>query len=269
MSTLSKWFVFQKDLNLPIYIRCSLDEFHPNLVAFLSSMKFTELSEKEVHETKTQMKSNTNARILEIKLSNAAVAQQIRFAIESDMYGVESIVPRDGHRVYRYKEVAIILYSFGLGEWVLGCFKNFGTGEDKTAYKCVLNRYLSWALAPMGIVGFWGKVTDAGIVVLKQRESQGEALFLDIQGHRSISSNGIEALHAGSKILRRDDTLGKGQVVRMQREQLTSFLLQYTSYLDYSGPSVSIKQALQEIGQGLEGVIYSEEVSKTQTDLPL
>ncbi len=269
MSTSLKWFVFQKDLNLPIYIRCNINEFHSNLVAFLSSMKFTELSEKEVFKAEMRMKHDKNVRVLEIRPSSSIVAQQIKFAIESDVYGAESIVPRDGHRVYRYKEIAIILYSFGLSEWVLGCFKDFGTGPDNMAYKCVINRYLSWALAPMGIVGFWGKVTDEGIFVLKQRDSQGESVFLDIQANRAVSSKGIEVLHIGSKVFRRDETPVKGQIIRMQKEQFMSFLMQYTNYLDYSGPSVPIRQAIREITQKLEGgVVYFEDNPKIRTDLP-
>ena len=206
---------------------------------------------------------------MEIRLGSSTVAQQINFATESDIYGEESIIPKEGHRVYRYKEVAVMLYSFGLTEWVLGCFEDFGTGDKKAAYTCIINRYLSWALAPMGIVGFWGELNGNDIVILKRRESEGNAIFIDIRENKIISLKGIHALSRGSKIVRFDDTLGKGEVIRMQKEQLASFLTQYTSYLDYLGPSVPIRQAVSAIIQRLDGIISPQNGVATQTDLPL
>ena len=262
MDTEQKYFVFQKGLDLPIYIRYREDEFHPNLGLFLNSLRFTELSDEDIEKAFRTKK--VDSRILDIKLSNAPTAQQIKFATESDTYGSESIIIKNRHKVYRYKEVALILYSFGLGEWVLGCFKDFGVNKQQTAAcKCIIYRYLSWALAPMGIVGFWGHVSDEKAFILRQRESIGNVFFIDLLRNRILDSSGFHPLREGLTIFRQDHTLGLGKTIRMGREQLISFLTQYTSYLDYSGPSLPLKHSIQKMAQRFTGVICPRK------DLPL
>ena len=232
-------------------------------------MSFTELSNKERDKAQERAKHDTEAFVLEIKLSNSVVAGRIRSAVESDAYGPESIVPRDGYRVYRYKGVALLLYSFGPREWVAGCFKDFGTGEDESVYRCILNRYLSWALAPVGVVGLWGKFTQGGIEVMQQRESKGEAIFVDVRNNRAITPEGVEDLSGAHKILRRDETLGQ-KSIRMSREELSSFLIQYTSYMDYMGPSAPLRQAILAISRSMEGIVHGGALSvEGRADLSL
>ena len=266
---MDKWFVFSKDLGFPVYIRCNSDEFLPGFISTLNSMQFTELPEEGVDEAKRRVGQDENARVLEIRLANSAIAQQIRSTVPNDAYGLESIVPRDGYRVYRYKGSAIVLYSFGVSEWVAGCFADIGSDENKTACRCILNRYLSWALAPMGVVGFWGRKNRDGIEVLRQRESLAEAIFIDIRNGRLVTSGGVEAIRSDCRIVRYD-TMASTSQVRMDKIQLVSFLVQYTSYLDYAGLSIPLRQAVQEIAQRIEGIVYAEgSTSKSSPRLSL
>lgn len=269
MNDKQKWYVFQKDLGLPIYVRCDVGEFHPSLVAFLSSMRFTELSGREAEEAAERVGAEREARVLDLRPCGAAVAQQIRSAAESDAHGPESIVPGDGYRVYRHKDVAILLYSFGSKEWVAGAFRDFGTGEAGPAYKAVANRFLGWSLAPLGVVGFWGRWSDEGVVVTRQRDSGGEAVFIDVRRDRAIVPSGApEAIRPDSRVVRLDPTAGPGRR-RMGAEQLAGFLAQHTCYLDYSGPSVPVRQAIRAIAQRLEGVVRAPAAPGSRPDLSL
>ena len=267
-SVVDKWFVFLKELGLPVYIRCNVDEFLPEFVPFLASLHFTELPKEEVGGARRLIELGGGAKVLEMRPANAVVTKQINSTVPNDVYGSESIVPRDGYKVYRYKKTAIVLYSFGTGEWAAGCFRDFGSGENRTAYRCVINRYLSWALAPMGIVGFWGRKSQAGIEVLKQGESLAEVVFVDIQNGRLVASDGIETIRSDCRIVRYDAATG-GSQMKMDKIQLTSFLIQYTSYFDYAGPSVPVRQAVREIAWRLEGVVCAKSVSETNPRLSL
>lgn len=249
------YFVFRKELGLPIYIKCFLGNFRENFVEFLNSMGF----EKITGEPSPENLEGGGAHILEMKRANSVVASRIRSSLESDTYGPESIVPRDGHRVYRYKGVALLLYSAGPREWVAGCFEDFGTGPDGLAYRSIIGRYLSWALAPRGIVGFWGKFSSPGLEVMRQGESRGEIVFVDIRENRVVTGEGVKPLGPEHRILRRDKSVGK-EKIRMSREELASFLIAYTSYMDYPGPIMPLRQAVLAISSRMEGVVCGHQV---------
>jgi hypothetical protein len=271
MREISKYTYFQyfKEMNLPVYIRFDLAAFDGLLFSFLTKMRFSEMKESDAEEkVMSMLKKDSRARLLTMEIASLAVSRTIDSVVESDRFGNESIVPKDGYRVYRHKDVALMIYSFGASEWRLGVYADFGNKEGRVAYRTVINRYLSWALAPNGFVGFWGVPVEEGIVVMKARESEGEVVFVDILGRRFISQDGASTMHSRFKILRLDSAL-KGRNVRMGTEELFSFLTVHTSYFDYQGPSTAVRQMLQALSRMTEGLIHPRESFKPRTDLSL
>ena len=106
------YFQYQKDLNLPIYLSADLSSFENSFCEFLVKMKFHKLSDKEEATALAEIKKNSNARILHITEATPIVAKQIQSTMESDRYGGESIIPKDGYRVYRLKDIGLMVYSF-------------------------------------------------------------------------------------------------------------------------------------------------------------
>lgn len=262
------YFQYQKDLNLPIYISADLATFEASFAEFLVKMKFHKLGEKEEAAALIELKKNNSARILHVSEASPLVAKQIQSTMETDRYGGESIIPRDGYRVYRHKDVGLMVYSFGAKEWQLGCYKDFGGSNYIFASRVIINRFLSWALVPHGIVGLWGVTVDDGMVAQKAADSKGEAVFIDVKGLRMITLDGVKKLRPHFKILRLDPTL-KGRNIRMTSEELLSFLSAHCSYLDSSGLSVPVRQMIQALSKMTEGLVHPQESFRPRTDLSL
>lgn len=262
------YFQYQKELNLPIYLSADLTTFDPSFGEFLTKQRFVKLSDKEEIEALNELKKNNNARILHISEASPIVAKQIQSTMESDRYGAESIIPKDGYRVYRYKDMGLMVYSFGAREWQLGCYRDFGSSSKAVASRTMINRFLSWSLVPCGIVGFWGVTVDDGMVAQRPLDSKGEAVFIDIKGQRMISLDGVKKLHPHFKILRLDSTL-KGRNIKMTSEELLSFLSSHCTYLDSAGLSVPVRQMIQALSKMTDGLLHPQESFRPRTDLSL
>lgn len=262
------YFQYQKELNLPVYLVVDLGIFEHSFGEFMGSMKFQKLTEKEEAIALAEIKKNKLARILHVSEATPVVAKQIQGIMESDRYGAESIIPKDGYRVYRHKDVALMVYSFGAKEWELGCYKDFGSTQTIVPSRMTINRFLSWALVPHGLVGIWGVTVDIGMVAQKPIESKGEVVFIDVITLNLISSDGNKTLKPHFKILRLDPTL-KGRNIKMTNEELLSFLSSHCSYLDSSGLSVPVRQMIQTLGKMSDGLVHPRESFRARIDLSL
>lgn len=265
------YYQYQKELNLPIYIAVDPQSFESGLGDFLVSMKFMKLSDKEEIDAQQIILKNNSARCLTISEAGPAVSRQIQAMVESDRYGQESVIPKAGYQVYRYKNVGFMVYSFGVKEWQLGCYADFGSSKEvdkKTAARTVIHRFLSWALVHHGILGLWGVTVEDGMVLQRTNESKGEAVFIDVVGNRILSLDGVKKLGPKFKVLRLDPTL-HGRNIRMKNEELLSFMSTHCSYLDYSGLSVPVRQMIQTLARMTEGFIHPEESFRPRTDLSL
>lgn len=262
------FFQFQKELTLPIYVTADLTTFEPSFVEFLMKLKFTKLNEKEEVEAQSQIKKNPLARVLHISEASPLVAKQIHSSMESDRYGAESIIPKNGYRVYRYKDLGLMVYSFNAREWQLGCYKEFGANNVAASSRMMMNRFLTWALVPHGILGMWGVTVDDGMVAQRPGDSRGEAVFIDVVGQRMISLDGVKKMRSHFKILRLDPTL-KGRNVKMTSEELLTFLSAHCSYMDPSGLSVPVRQMVQALSKITDGLYHPQESFRPRTDLSL
>ena len=242
--------------------------FDASLENFLLEMKFDRLDESEVKKASSLLKSSRTAKVLTLTEATTQVSRQIESATESDRYGEESIVPKKGYSVYRYKSNSLMVYSHGATEWQLGCYPDFGSKESVNDSRGVMNRFLSWALAPMGIVGFWGVPVDQGIVILRRKEAAGEAVFIDVVKRRILSLDGQKKLSARFTIMKLDNTL-IGKNVRLSIDELHSSLAVACTYFSYSGLSVPVRQMIQSLTKSCEGVLHPKESFKPRTDLSL
>ncbi len=262
------YFQYQKELNLPVYICIEPLAFEQRFSDFLSEIKFTKLSDKEEIEAKKHIATHKHSRVLQIGEATAGVSRQIQMSTESDRYGLESIIPKDGYRVYRYKNIALMIYSFAAKEWQLGCYTNFGNKENLVHSRAVINRFLSWALSPLGILGIWGVKIDDGIVAQRLFDSKGEAIFIDINNQRILTVDGVKKMTPRFKVLRLDPTL-KNRNIRMTNEEFLSFLYSHCSYFDYAGPTVPVRQLIQALAKISEGLVHPQESFRPRTDLSL
>ncbi len=260
------YYQFYSEIGYPIFIRFNQDVLGGFLPAFLLENKFSELSEQDTKKVEKLLNETKNARLLNIKLASPQVAQQIRRFVESDTFGPESVTPRDGYRLYRYRGEAAIIYSHLAKTWEMGVFENFG--QDAFSTRVIINRFLAWALAPLGVISFWGVPVDEGVVILRQKESDGECVYLDLQKYQQLSLDGIRDINGMFQILRLDSVL-KGRSIGMSREELISFLFQYCVYFDHSGLSYPIRQMINHLSRLAVGQVYPEENFRPRTELAM
>lgn len=263
-----QWFQFRKELGLPVFIRFKVNEFEQSVIEFLNHHHFQKVLDNEIKDAEKLIVSHPHARVLTMSEASVVVARQITSMVDSDQYGQESIVDQIRYKVYRLKNTALMMYSFSNKEWQLGVFKTFGSKANMSSSKIVLNRYLSFALQGLGIIGFWGVPIDEGMVVQRYHESKGEAVYIDVKNERILSQDGVRKLSARFKILRLNPTL-KNRNVRMTSEELLSFLTSHCTYFDTRGLTVPVRQMIQSVTKVTEGVHHPEESFKPRTDLSL
>ncbi|MCF8057734.1 MAG: hypothetical protein K9K67_00445 [Bacteriovoracaceae bacterium] len=256
------YFQYHTDEDYPIYLSFENfgdDGFADSLANIVEQMNFRQMSGNEIDLAKLELSKNSFARMLKIKPASFKVARQIDSAAHSDRYGLESILPKEGYKVYRYKGQALLVYSYAAEAWECGITDSFGENEEGIfAARTVLNRFLSWALAPLGVIGFWGVPVKEGLVVLRQKESQGEVVFFDLNKKKILSMDGVKSIPSRLKIMRLDNKL-KNRNILMSSEELMSFLSVHTSFLDPEGHSLPIRQLLQAVSRRGEGLIHPRE----------
>ncbi len=242
------------------------DESLTSLMKILEQMKFSELSPKETEGLSTRLETETQARILVLRPASSKVASQIESASQSDRYGYESVLPKSGYKVYRFKGMALMVYSYAAHTWECGVTDAFGMGDNGIfAARTVINRFLSWALAPHGVVGFWGVPVKEGLVILKQAESQAEAVYVDMNDKSLLSMDGRKPIPLRFRIMRLDNKL-KGRNIRMTSDELLSYLSVNSSFLDPSGHSRPMRQLLQALSRSAEGLIHPRESFQTREE---
>lgn len=245
-------FRLRKDLDYPVYLKVDLSGFGEGLKAFIFNSGFELMEGVSEDDISDLLGRASHSRVLSITLASNNVMRHVDQAQESDLYGFESLVPRDGYSVYRYKREGIIVYSSSASVWKLGCRSNFGEGSGSAkAYKIILNRYLSWALAPMGVVGFWGRYSNSELEFLKQNDSDGELVFLDMYRNIGFNNKTFWTLGPEFRMVKRgghgSNSLKEGHVIR--QEEFISLLSMNCSFFDYKGLSLPIRQMIKRISQ--------------------
>lgn len=262
------YFQYFKDLDIPVFVRVELGEFNASLLAFLVEQKFSELSAQEVKELDIRFDSDDKARMLTFQVASPVVAKQIHMMRTTDKYGSESVIPKTGYKVYRYAGTGMMVFSMVSKEWTLGCFSEFGGKGEEFASNAIINRYLSWSLSSMGIIGFWGVPVDEGIVVLNQKQSNAEAIYVDVINQKILSLDGERKLKGSFCVLRLDANL-RNKNVSMKNEELLSFLTQHAVYFDDRGLPTVQRQMIQAVTKMAIGLVHPMESFKPRTDLSL
>ena len=265
-------FRLREDLDYPIFIKVDLKQFGAGLQGFIENSGFELLEDVTDDDTQDLLGKAPHSRMLSITLASNSVMRQVDQVQESDLYGFESLVPREGYTVYRYKKVGIIVYSPSASVWKLGCRPDFGEGKDfSKAYKVIINRFLSWALAPMGVIGFWGYYSKNKAEFLRQSESNGEAMFMDMYKNKGFSSDDSWIMGPDFRIVKRDGhNKSESKDGRyLSQEEFISLLSTHCSFFDYKGLSLPVRQMIKRLSKLFSCQIISEHHSASRRDLSL
>jgi hypothetical protein len=245
------YYQFNEKLDYQVFLRFEDFDFESQFTGVLEMMGFNKIERSKVKEIAFDRRQT---KVLKIVKASPKLSKQIdKSDFSFDKYGEESVSPMGSYSVYKYKSTAMMIFGEGNLLWELGVKASFS--ED--SLRVVLTRFLSFALASSGVVGFWGVPVDEGFVVMTPKKAMFESIFVDLKKNVVITYDGVKAINSELQILRLDESL-KDKIIGMKREALLSYLSTNTCYFSYSGFEIGIKDTIFELSQVASGYIYPE-----------
>lgn len=239
-----KWnyFQYRKNYDYPVYVRFKQDELSTKFLHLLNELGFNELNEKDAKKISLH---RTHTRILTIQGASARLEQQITGSDLLDKYGLESLSIQSGMPIYTYRKVGLMGLPVNKTLWDLALHHDISHTDQLIGLRIILIRFISQALADLGVLCYWGTVKDETVVVMKQLQSFGEAVLIDVNKKVIFSNGGEVKFHSSLKILRKDKDVKNNAI--MSREEIISFLSVSTCLLSFSGITPAMKKAIYEI----------------------
>lgn len=253
-----KWSYFQyrKNFGYPVYVRFKQEDFPPKFLHLIQEIGFQELT---ALESKKIQLNRPHTRVLTIQEASSRLQQQINGCDLLDKYGSESLSLQMGMPVYTYRKVGVMGLPGNRALWDLAINHDLNQTEQMVGLRIILVRYLAQALAEQGVLAYWGTMKEENVIVMKQGQSFGEAVFIDM-AKKMIFSNGGEArLSSAVKIIRKDKEVRVSTLMR--REELISFLSVSTCLLSFTGITQSMKRAIYELSASASGTYGVSESS--------
>ncbi len=252
MTDLKNFKYFQFVIKNKIIFLLKVDEklVVPTIEDVLSNLSFTELNTESLAKI-LENKDKNKIKIIALEKASSLTADQINKGLTNDRWGTESIIINNGYHTYKNLKVCLAVYGNQFPIWKIGLL----TSEDHLQIKTTLIRLISFALAPLGIIGFWSSLIDDGIVILRKEEAKGMACFIDVRSDLLYTNGKILDLLQVKNIVRLDRTLQR-KSMPMPREKLISFLHEYTTYIDPYGLHPILKRTINELSLKVNGTIY-------------
>lgn len=251
------------EANLPIFVKFAPEDFDPQLLNLLLEMKFSLVGKDEHKKAYDLFTSHAMGRILKFVVATPNILRQIESARESDKWGNENIFNSGSVKVYRCKGVAVMVYSIRMKEWEAGGRSDFAKNADQQSVRVMLNRFLAWSMAPLGIVGFWGKAADKNLELVKQAQSGGEAFFIDLMRQKVYSQDGIFTFNHFEQFIKKEK-LYKMDKRKASREEAIAFLSMATCWLDPEGMATPIRQMVHKASELWNFIQVSNDQESTQ-----
>jgi hypothetical protein len=240
----SQWstFEFRKNGNYQVYIRLKQEDLNAKHLHLFTEIGFSQLNEAELK--KIQL-NKPLVRILTINKANTRFLQVINSSDILDELGPESLGFYSGNYTYIYRKVGIMLLSLGNQFWDLELTPDLSHTDQMVGLRIMLVRFLAHALSDQGIISYWGTVKDGSVIMMKQLQSFGEAIFIDVRNKVIFSNGGETKFSTGISIIRKDNHLRKNKF--MTREDLIGFLSVNTCLFSFSNITSSMKKNIFEL----------------------
>ena len=236
------YFQYRKAHGYPVYVRMKQEDSTPKFVHLLNELGFAEMTDNESKKVQLQ---KAHTRILTIQEASPRLQLQINGSDLLEQYGLESISLQGGMPVYTYRKVGIMGVPQNRTLWELALHPDSTQTDHMIGLRIMLVRYLSQALADQGVISYWGTIKDDTVLVMKQLNSFGEAVFIDLEKKTVFSNGGELRLSSNLKIIRKDKEVRSSAV--MSREELISFLSVSTCLLSFNGITPSMRKAIYEL----------------------
>ena len=251
-----KWnyFQYRKSHDYPIYVRFKQEDLNPKFTHLLNEIGFTLLND---NDSKKISLHRTHTKILTVQEASSRLQQQINGSDLLDKYGSESLSLQMGVPVYTYRKVGVMGLPLSKTLWDLAINPEISHTDQMVGLRVILVRYLSQALAEQGVLCYWGTVKDDAVIVMKQSNSFGEAVLIDINKKVIFSNGGEIRLGSSLKIIRKDKEVPVAST--MSREDIIGFLSVSTCLLSFNGITHSMKKAIYDLSSRASGTYAASE----------
>ncbi len=240
------YYQYRKLHQYPTYVRVSADEVNPKFQHLLGEMGFSLLTDVEVKKISLH---KTHSRILTVQSAGPRVQAQISGSDLLDRYGLESLSILNGLPVYTYRKVGLLAMPMSRNLWDLAVTSDISHTDQMVGLRVVLARFLAMALSDMGVLCYWGTVKDGAVILMKQAQSFGESVLIDVERKTVFSQGGEMRIGNNLRLIRRD-VEGKTST-HMTREDLISFLSVSSCLLSFTGISPAMKRAIYSLSAGV------------------
>lgn len=258
--TQTTYYQYQQNGRYPVYLRFENNEVEEALQDILSEMGFIKLD--AISLKKIQLNKH-GTRVLKISKASAKVAKEIKAYSGMDQYGNESMTPMSQYSVYRYRNAGMMMINTQNITWELGLLLE--ASVEKTPYRIILTRFLSHALSPLGVVGFWGTIEENSFFITKANQSAGKSFFVDYKNQKVLTSSEQDLFHFDQVVRMDEGVRGKNKI--LSKEELIGFLSANTAYMSTSGITQQIRQACFDLGSSLEGILVPKDDELSITNM--
>lgn len=245
-----KWnyFQYRKNHNYPAYVRILQDDLNSKYSHLLNELGFSPVLDAE---TKKIPLHKTQTKILTIQSASSRLQQVINGSDLMDKYGLESIAIQGGMPTYTYRKVGMIGFPMGRSLWDLAINPEINHTDQMIGLRVMLVRFIALALSDQGLLCYWGTVKNDSVVIMKQNQSFGEAVIIDVNKRVIFWNGGEVKLTSSLKIIRKDKD--QNSASHMSREDLIGFLSVSSCLLSFSGISPMMKKAIYELSFSSSG----------------
>lgn len=240
------YYQYRKLHQYPIYVRVNADEVTPKFQHLLGEMGFGLLTEIEVKKISL---TKAHSRILTVQNAGPRMEKQIMGSDLLDKYGLESLSIMNGLPVYTYRKVGLLAMPMSRNLWDLAVSNDLANTDQMVGLRVVLARFLATALSDMGVLCYWGTVKDGAVLLMKQSQSFGESVLIDVERKTVFSQGGEMRIGNNLKIVRRDSEVRNSS--HMSREDLISFLSVSTCLLSFTGVTPAMKRNIYSLSSGV------------------
>lgn len=254
-------YQYNKNGKTPIYLEFVTPEFSPSLPKFLTERGWTLLNETERAQAKLEAESNSKARWCRISAAYGNMQDRIGQVRPEDKWGRESVEPGPIGSIYRYKGLCIAAFDQRNRRWDMAAVYDFGGSELRIPTQVALVRFLSWAFSAQGLIGLWGQVQSNGIVLAREKDLGGKALFIDLQTRKCITQDG-EKMLSHYPIFLRPTSLAREDGQRLGNEELFAMLLSHSSLFDYDPLPTLLQKNFSLLSRQSQGMrVHREKIA--------
>jgi hypothetical protein len=259
-SASAKFFQWMPELGFPVFLKIEAEYLESRLEKLITDSGFKLLTDDVVKKMPLQ---RAQARILSLVKASSRLTAEIKKGESLDQWGWESVRFQGNTKIYRLKNIGMMVINPASTLWECGIASELSTTEDLANLRVMLNRYLSWVLAAHDVFGFWGVTTQDGIVVMKQSQAFGEAVFVDVKKKLLIAAGSTKNM-TGSLQISRADKPAPTLVKTMAKEELASFLLTNSTYFSYQGLPQNLHRYVHELCLSATGIWSSSQNNGAQ-----